>query len=150
MGCSSCGGSRLHQLPVPNQVNRPIFSTSKSEVAKRVNLGAPVAASEDSSKKVRLRYFGGGVTKKVSGTGCSTCRSGAGGYVNTTTETITFVSEDAPGGLFRQVVTVGHDIYVTEKQAEYLLALTYKNKGGQTVHKFKKVEEDATNDNKSN
>lgn len=145
MGCSSCGG-RLHQMPVPNQVNRPIINT-KSEVTPRVNLGVPVAASKDASKKVRLRYYGGGVAKRATGTGCSTCRSGAGGYVNTTTETITFVSEDAPGGLFRQVVTAGHDIYVTEKQAEYLLALTYKNKGGETVHKFKKVEEDnAIND----
>lgn len=136
-GCASCGGAVRHLKPSDAE---PVKAYIPAEKAK-LNLAAPVEASADSSKKIRLRYYGGGVKRNVSGTGCSTCRSGKSSYVNTTTETITFVSEDAPGGLFRQTVTVGHDIYVTEKQAEYLLELTYINKGGQTVHKFKKVEE---------
>ena len=142
MGCSSCGG-KTHRLRVPNENKDGSVTLTpivQSTVTKKATRGVPVAASSDTSVKVRLRYFGGGVTKRATGTGCSTCRSGRGGYVNTTTETITFVSEDAPGGLFRETVSVGHDIFVTEKQAEYLLNLTYKNKGGETVHKFQKVE----------
>lgn len=138
MGCSSCGGSKR-----PASV-RPVMTVNnvpKAEPKRRVDLGRPVEASATPEKKVRLRYFGGGVKKIAqTGTGCSTCRSGRGGYANVNAETITFVSEDEPTGLFRRLVTAGHDIYVTEKQAEYLLSLTYQNRGGEVVHKFKKVE----------
>lgn len=136
MGCSSCGGT--HKITSAPTTVQSVIHPNKTV---SLDLAAPVEASEDVSRKIRLRYYGGGVTKIPTGTGCSTCRSGKKGYANTTTETITFVSADAPGGLFRQTVTVGHDIYVTEKQAEYLLALTYQNKGGQIVHKFQKVED---------
>lgn len=138
MGCSSCGSARrlTSVRPVVTVAN-----TKTVEAKKRVDLGRPVEASETPEKKVRLRYFGGGVKKiTVTGTGCSTCRSGRGNYANVTSETITFVSEDEPSGLFRRLVTAGHDIYVTENQAEYLLTLTYQNRGGEVVHKFQKVE----------
>lgn len=139
MGCSSCGGSRRTTSVRPV---RTVQKTVTAEPKRRIDLGKPVEASETPEKKVRLRYYGGGVKKvAATGTGCSTCRSGRGGYSNVTSETITFVSEDEPTGLFRRLVTAGHDIYVTEKQAEYLLSLTYQNRGGETVHKFQKVEE---------
>lgn len=138
MGCSSCGGAK--RTTSVRKVTR-VADTVTVEPKKVVDLGKPVEASEDTSKKVRLRYYGGGVKKiAVTGTGCSTCRSGRGGYANVTEETITFVSEDEPNGLFRRLVTAGHDIFVTEKQAEYLLTLTYQNRGGEVVHKFQKVE----------
>lgn len=139
-GCGSCGkggGTAVIRMAVTG--NEPVKYIKEPKVTE--SLGAPVPASADTTKKVRLRYFGGGTKKATTGVGCSTCKSGKSGYVNTTSETITFVSEDAPGGLFRQLVSIGHDIYVTEKQAEYMLQLTYKNRGGQVVHKFQKVEE---------
>lgn len=140
MACSSCGQRKAVNLD-KGSVRRAVVTRVKDSLkVQKVNLAAPVEASEDKSKKVRLRYYGGEQKRVATGTGCSTCRGGAGGYTRTTSETITFVSEDEPSGLFRRLVTVGHDIYVTEKQAEYLLTLTYQNKGGQVVHKFGKVE----------
>lgn len=137
MACSSCGAKSPTSVRPVVTVNK----TTKAEPKLRVDLGKPVEASADTSKKVRLRYFGGGVKRvNTTGTGCSTCRGGRGNYANVTAETITFVSEDEPSGLFRQVVTAGHDIFVTEKQAQYLLSLTYQNRGGEVVHKFKKVD----------
>lgn len=142
MGCSSCGGGKLHTInPNKDKANSQAPIKVVKQAMPESLSGKPVAASADPSRKVRLRYYGGGVRKSATGIGCSTCRGGKSNYVNTTSETITFVSDDEPSGLFRELVTVGHDIYVTEKQAEFLLTLTYINKGGQTVHKFKKVEE---------
>lgn len=101
--------------------------------------GVVVKKSADPSAKVRIRYYGGG-SKKSTG-GCSTCHGTKGGYTVTTAETIQFVSEDADNELFKMTFNIGHDYYVTEKQAEYLLTLTYRNRAGQVVNKFERVEE---------
>lgn len=122
MGCSGCGKNRPKKTVV--------LDNRKPESA-----GTVVKAS-DSEAKVKIRYYGG--TLKKSTTGCSTCSGKKSGYSVTTSETIRFVSEDAPNNWFVQTFSLGHDYYVTEKQAEYLLSLTYVNKAGQTVHKFKK------------
>lgn len=108
---------------------------------KPASVGVVVEKSENPQAKVRIRYYGGG-TKKSTGSGCSTCHGTKKGYVVTTAETIQFVSEDENGGLFKRTFSIGHDYYVTEKQAEYLLTLEYRNRAGQIVKKFQKVEED--------
>lgn len=123
MACGGCGKSRPRKQVVLD--NR-----------KPDSQGTVVGASENTENKVRLRYYGGTIKKTT--TGCSTCSGRKSGYAVTTSETIRFVSEDAPGNWFVQTFQIGHDYYVTEKQAEYLLSLTYVNKAGQTVHKFKK------------
>lgn len=122
MACGGCGKSKPRKTTITD--NR-----------KAAPIGTVVGKSENEGK-VRLRYFGGTVKKAT--VGCSTCSGRKSGYAVTTSETIRFVSEDAPGGLFVQTFQIGHDYYVTEKQAEYLLTLTYTNRAGQTVHKFKK------------
>ena len=123
MGCTGCGASRP---------SRPIVADNR----KAEPIGVVVGKSDEDSAKVRLRYYGGSIKKAT--VGCSTCSGKKGGYAVTTSETIRFVSEDAPGGMFVQTFQIGHDYYVTEKQAEYLLTLTYVNRAGQTVNKFKK------------
>lgn len=124
MPCSSCGRSRVARQTV---VNTSIASTEPLVLPK----------SEDGSRKIKLRYYGGGLALKT--TGCRSCGS-TGQYTLTTTETISFASDDTPGGWFSQVFTVGHDYYVTEQQAKYLLSLTFRNKAGQIANKFKAVE----------
>lgn len=121
MACSGC---------MKNNVSAP---------AKKVEDEAlyAVEASANPDAKVKLRYYGGGMKKNTGG--CSTCSGKKTGYSITTSETIRFVSADAPNGLFKMTFSIGHDYYVTEKQAEYLLGLTYVNKSGQTVYKFGKV-----------
>lgn len=102
--------------------------------------GIVVEKSNSPNAKIRIRYYGGGSKKSV-GSGCHTCHGKGGGYVVTTSETIRFVSEDCPDGWFKMTFNIGHDYYVTEAQAEYLLTLEYRNRAGQIVKKFKKVEE---------
>lgn len=129
MGCSSCGRNRVVRPPVQNE-------------SVEVKLGRPaeapliVAKSEDNTGKVRIRYYGGGLALKTSG--CRSCGS-SGQYTLTTTETISFASDDAPYGWFSQTFTVGHDYFVTRNQADYLLKLTFRNKAGQVANKFKEV-----------
>lgn len=123
MACGGCGKSRPRKTPVAD--NRQPAS-----------IGTVVEASKNTENKVRIRYYGSTIKKTT--TGCATCSGRKSGYSVTTSETIRFVSEDAPGNWFVQTFQIGHDYYVTEKQAEYLLSLTYVNKAGQTVHKFKK------------
>ena len=128
MACSGCMGKTA--------IKRSPIADNRKPAAE----GVVVQKSEDPNAKVRLRYFGGG-SKKSTG-GCHTCHGNKAGYVVTTTETIQFVSEDADNGWFKMTFSIGHDYYVTEKQAEYLLSLTYRNQAGQTVYKFQKVEEE--------
>lgn len=139
MGCSSCGGHA--PITVAPMVSKTTTSTPPKPVVvkKAADYGKVVEKSEDPSKKVRLRYFGG-EARKGTGTGCSTCGGSKNSYVKTTSETITFVSEDEPNKLFRRLVSIGQDIYVTRKQADYLLTLSYQNRGGELVHKFKEIE----------
>ena len=130
MACSSCG----------NKPNTSTTRLSVEPVVENTTEDEVVLASEDPTNKVKIRYYGGGV-KKTTTTGCSTCRGGkSGGYSLQTTETIQFVSMDSPNNWFKQTFSVGHDYYVTEKQAEYLLKLEYINKAGQRVKKFLKEE----------
>ena len=127
MACTGCMSGRG---PSPRTVPDNRVQTQPAVV---------VGKSEDTSNKVKLRYFGGG-SKKTSG-GCSTCSGKKSGYTVTTSETIRFVSEESPGGLFNQTFSIGRDYYVTEKQADYLLSLTYRNRAGQVVKKFVKQED---------
>ena len=127
MGCTNCANKK-------NNTTVTIVDNRKTETE------TLIAGKSDTPNRVRVVYYGGG-SKVKTGSGCSTCRGGKGGYTITTSETIRFVSEDAPNGMFKETFSIGHDYYVTEKQAEYLLGLTYVNKAGQIVHKFKRPEE---------
>ena len=126
-GCSGCVHAKT--------VNKPRITDNRKPSIE----GTVVEKSSNPNAKVRLRYFGGG-SKKTTG-GCRTCHGTRGGYVVTTSETIRFVSEDSDDGMFKMTFNIGRDYYVTEKQAEYLLTLEYRNQAGQIVKKFKKVEE---------
>lgn len=123
MGCSSCGKKSIKTKAQPVRVATPITPL--------------VAEKSETTEKVKLRYYGGGMTKQT--TGCSSCGS-QGKYALTTSETIQFASDDAPMGWFSQRFDVGHDYYVTEKQAERLLQETFTNPSGQVVNKFKVIE----------
>lgn len=131
MSCSTCGGKDY--TPIINVESIP--STPKSKP------GTPFIAgrSDHPEQKVRLRYYGGGLVRQTSGSGCVSC-GGSRGYTMRTTETIQFVSDDAPGNMFKETFRIGHDYYVTEKQAEYLLKLEYYDRGGQVLKKFKKID----------
>lgn len=125
MACSSCNHSKVRAKataarPVVAKVEQPLI--------------APVS---DTSEKVHLRYYGGGMARQTSG--CASCGS-VGRYALTTSETIQFASDDAPMGWFSQTFSVGHDYYVTQKQAERLLKETFTNPAGQVVNKFKVIE----------
>lgn len=123
MACSGCGSAHVvKSSPIPTSLKmaEPLI----------------VKESKDTSQKVALRYYGGGLALKT--TGCRSCGS-TGQYSLRTTETISFASDDAPGGWFSQVFTVGHTYYVTKNQADYLLKMTFRNKAGQIANKFKEV-----------
>lgn len=138
MTCSSCAARRKAQQTKEYKPNNVVESPRDDYTIKSINSPAKVVeASENPSGRVRIRYYGGG-SVQVAGTGCRACGGGRK-YVVTTSETIMFASEDAENGLFKQTFTIGHDYFVTEKQAEYLLSLTYQNRAGKIVHKFKKV-----------
>lgn len=128
MSCSGCGGSSTFRtVPV---IPTGVVKNTTSEV---------IGKSADTKVRVPLRYYGGGLTSKKVAT-CAPCGSGKGSYARMTNELIEFASDDEPNGMFRQFMEAGRTYYVTEKQAEYLLALTYINQAGQEVHKFKRVE----------
>ena len=126
MACGGCARNRAAAKP----------STANVDNRKPAPIGTVVGKSDNTDNKVKLRYYGGSVKKAA--VGCSTCSGSKSAYTVTTSETIIFVSEDAPGGLYKVTFQIGHDYYVTEKQAEYLLTLTYTNRAGQLVHKFQK------------
>lgn len=96
-----------------------------------------VEKSEKDSKMVKLRYYGGRLVRNTSG--CTSCASKSR-YSVKTSERITFASDDAKNGIFSQEFTVSRDYFVTQKQAEYLLSLTFTNPAGQIAHKFKEME----------
>lgn len=129
MGCSSCARNRSTRN---NPINQPQLVT----ITPTDNQPLVMEKSADSRNKVALRYYGGGLALKT--TGCRSCGS-TGQYALTTTETISFASDDAPNGWFSETFHVGHDYYVTENQAKYLLSLTFRNKAGQIANKFKEV-----------
>ena len=138
MACSSCAARRKARQAKEYKPNKVVESPRDDYTIKKVNSPAKVAeASQNPSERVRIRYYGGG-SVQAAGTGCRACGGGKK-YIVTTSETIMFASEDVENGLFKQTFTIGHDYFVTEKQAEYLLSLTYQNRAGRIVHKFKKV-----------
>lgn len=126
MSCSGCGKKN----------NK---TTVSMDTTPKVNSVIVAEKSADPQKKVRLRYYGGGFgAKKVAR--CSACGSAKGSYSRITSETIMFASEDAPNSLFKQVMNAGHDYWVTEKQAEYLLNNEfYTDQSGTSVCKFKRL-----------
>ena len=123
-GCSGCKGTK-----------------TKKTVTKATEPIQPliVEKSKDPKVTVKLQYYGGGMRRKKSGAGCSAC-GGGGKYALVTSERITFASDDAKKGIFSQDFSVGRTYFVTQKQADYLLSLTFTNPAGQTAHKFKVVE----------
>lgn len=99
---------------------------------------ATVVAKSKTEKKVCVRYYGGGVgAKKIAR--CASCGSAKGSYARITTELISFASNDEANGMWTQLCEAGRDYWVTEKQAEYLLSLTYRTPAGEIAHKFKVV-----------
>lgn len=127
MSCSGCGGHKTATV-----VN------NTTPIQKSTGIGQVVEASKSPSRSVRLRYYGGGVSaKKVAK--CAACGSAKASYARTTNEMIMFASDDVNNGLYEQFVEAGHDYWVTEKQAEYMLTLTYTNQAGQVVNKFKRI-----------
>lgn len=126
MACSSCGHKTIKR-PAPQRVQ-------EMKTAPAQNL---IVEQSDTAEKVKLRYYGGGMTRQTSG--CASCGS-QGKYALTTSEAIQFASDDAPMGWFSQVFSVGQDYYVTKKQAERLLKETFTNPSGQVVNKFKVIE----------
>lgn len=137
MGCSSCAkkaAQRKAQKSIERASEAPQHVSEPSNVR---SSAVVVEASQNPSEKVRLRYYGGG-SLQAAGTGCRACGGGRK-YVVTTSEKIMFASEDVENGLFSLNVTIGHDYFVTKKQAEYMLSMTYQNRAGKIVHKFKEV-----------
>lgn len=136
MGCSSCGQKARN---VAKAAVTPMPIPSKVEPVKEVVETPIMAAKSASDKLVHLRYKGGGMAAKRSPQGCKTCGGSRSRYQVVTMEQIMFVSEDAPNGIFKQTVSVGHDYYVTEEQAKILLAMEYKDLGGKVKHKFEEI-----------
>lgn len=117
--------------------NRAIASPTRARaVAPKSAPRKLIVGASTSKTLVKLRYYGGGMGYTTSG--CHACGS-SGRYALKTSETIQFASDDAPGGWFSQRFDASHEYYVTQKQAEYLLTLTYSNPAGQQVHKFKRM-----------
>lgn len=137
MACGSCGKKtkiRLAEQAFKEPHTERVYASS--------NILRPsparVIKASDTTEKVLLRYYGGGSgTTKVRG--CRSCGGGKVKYATITSERIMFASEDSPNGFFNLLVSVGHDYWVTRSQADYMLTLTYKNKAGQEVHKFKEI-----------
>lgn len=133
MGCSSCGAKRQVKIEQPEK------KVSVKYTARAVQpVSGVVVPRSTTNERVKLRYYGGGMSKKVS-SGCSTCRGGKTAYAVTTSEVIMFVSEDAPNGIFKEKFSVGHNYYVTRAQADYLLKLKYRDVAGKEQPKFKEV-----------
>lgn len=128
-----CCGMSSYSSPAPTKQR-----VSPAPVASMNEVAPQVLASEDKTKKVKLRYYGGELSLKAK-PACPTC-GGGGQYAMTTGETIMFRSEDAPDGVFKLFVQAGREYYVTEKQAEYMLTLTFRNRAGQIINKFKRIE----------
>lgn len=132
MGCVSCG----HNAPI----STPVQTSSVPSLAEKPNVAqsGEIVGKSENGELVKLRYYGGGSAAKKSG-GCKSCGGGGSSYTTVTTETIMFVSEDSPNSIFKQTFQIGHDYYVTRKQADYLLGLTFRSKAGVEQNKFKEV-----------
>jgi hypothetical protein len=138
MVCGSCAQRAKEAASKKKTTNKsePQFVPSTEKSLKNT-VALPMAEKSASSKKVKLRYLGGGYSTK--GQGCRSCGGTGTKYKFVSSERIQFVSEDSPDNWFNMLFTVGHDYYVTEKQAEYLLTLTYTSKVGKVANKFEKI-----------
>ena len=134
MACSGCGHKAKRSADVKT-VDKPTFIPTTEKIKPATAL--PLAEKSESDKRVKLRYLGGGYSTR--GQGCRSCGGTGTKYKFVSSERIQFVSEDSPDNWFNMLVTVGHDYYVTEKQAEYMLTLTYTSKAGRVVNKFERV-----------
>lgn len=137
MGCSSCGQRAKAEAAKRRKASSEPQFVPSSEAVLKNTVALPMTEKSTSDKKVKLRYLGGGYSTK--GQGCRSCGGTGTKYKFVSSERIQFVSEDSPDNWFNMLFTVGHDYYVTEKQAEYLLTLTYTSKVGKVVHKFEKM-----------
>lgn len=126
MACTSCGHKTTRKV-----------SPQRAQEIKMVQPQSLIAEKSEDTTKVKVRYYGGGLTRQTSG--CASCGS-QGKYALTTSETIQFASDDAPMGWFSMRFDVGKDYYVTQKQAERLLQETFTNPSGQVISKFKIID----------
>lgn len=133
-GCSSCQHKSMTSATINNMLR------SKAKQADRINMNLIVEKSKNPDVKVGLVYYGGGMIHKPWEAHCSSCSGGLGRVSLLTSETIMFASDDAPNGMFKMLFQSGRTYYVTEKQAEYLLTLTFLNQNGERANKFKKLE----------
>lgn len=138
--CTGCGRKSAISVHVDAKENKTVQPAMVNIPKQAENNMAYAPKSADPTKKVHLIYNGGGGSSRATGSGCHTCHGGSKSYSTITNETIMFVSEDAPGGIYKEVCAIGHSYFVTEEQAKYLLTLTYVNRSGQKVHKFTKKE----------
>lgn len=135
MPCSSCGSQKI----APSQATVRVASSSSSANPRQTSSTPLLAGRSTSQDLVKLRYYGGGMAAKRTTSGCKTCGGGRSTYQIVTTEQIMFVSDDAPNGIFKQTVSVGHDYYVTQEQAKVLLQMKARNAAGKLEPKFKEV-----------
>lgn len=140
--CTNCNkkSSKYTKPAAAVKMAAPAKTTPIPQVSKVSNDIAYAGRSQDPTKRVCLIYNGGGSKLNTTG-GCRSCHGSSQRYSTVTNETIMFVSEDEHNQIFKRTFSIGHDYWVTEAQAEYLLSLTYINRTGQTVHKFTKKEE---------
>lgn len=136
MACGSCGQAAKARAEAQKQeAQKPTFVASTEVKVNKTPL--PMVEASETNKKVKLRYLGGGYSTQ--GQGCRSCGGTGTKYKFVSSERIQFVSEDSPENWFNQLFTVGHDYYVTEKQAEYLLSLTYQSRAGRATNKFERL-----------
>lgn len=136
MSCNGCGQAAKARAEMKKQeAQTPRFVASTE--AKSPATPLPMVEASETNKKVKLRYLGGGYSTQ--GQGCRSCGGTGTKYKFVSSERIQFVSEDSPEGWFNQLFTVGHDYYVSEKQAEYLLSLTYQSRAGRATNKFERL-----------
>lgn len=143
--CTGCGRGKVVVTHATNEETTTMDQNNDYDISRDTTLNlalnmAYAPKSKDPSKKVHLVYNGGG-SSKTRTSGCHTCHGSAKSYSTVTNESIMFVSEDSPNGIYKEVCAIGHDYYVTEEQANYMLTLTYVNRSGQKVHKFTKKED---------
>lgn len=148
MPCAACQerAKRNGQAVAESKVAPvPVVKASAKDNSPGYTTIAPQMAGRSKTNTLyRLRYMGGGMAaKRAKGTGCRTCGGGRSSYTVVTKEEIMFVSEDAPNGIYKEVVAIGHDYLVTEEQKKLMLAMTYRDMAGKEKHKFVEVNDGA-------
>lgn len=134
MPCGMCGKNKsVQKTPASPKM------VAKAEPPKPAMTSSLMAGKSATDALVHLVYKGGGMANKREGSGCKTCGGSRSRYQVVKMETIMFVSEDAPNGIFKQTFSVGHDYWVTEEQAKMLLEMTYKDMAGKIKHKFEET-----------